>query len=335
MLVISLIQAESGDCFHFKSSAENIDFLVDCGFKKTYVNKIRGVIKSTNFIILTHVDADHIAGAIPLVKDYPEKFDFKTMYFNTPGKFKISSVGGEISIRQAISLDSILKEKEVDCRGLMQGDILQLSEGSFIEVISPGNTELTKYLEKYENEVDERQQGGGISTVRSEVEPLEVLAAKGDSYKSIYSDIINASSIAFIMNYREHKMLILGDSHPLVIEKYLERLGYSEENKLDLEMVKLSHHGSINSISNKIISMIRCSKYIISTNGGLGRARHPSRETLAKLIVNVDRGVDEKIRFFFNYPINIVERKQRGLLSSNEKREYNVEVEYVSEVLVE
>lgn len=335
MLKISLIQAGSGDCFHFKSKTEDFDFLVDCGFKKTYVKSIRGVIKSTDFIILTHVDADHIAGAIPLIEDYPQKIDFKTLYFNTPGKFKVTSVGGDISIGQAIFLDSILKEKEVDCRALVQGDILQLSENSFIKVISPRNLEITKYLEMHNEEVDKRQLGGEISTTRDIVETLEALAEKGDSYKSINSDIINASSIAFIMNYRGYKMLILGDSHPLVVEEYLESLGYSKENKLDLEIVKLSHHGSIKSISNKIISMIRCSKYIVSTNGGLGRARHPNRETLAKLIVNVDRGESEKIRFFFNYPINIVERKQRGLLSAKEKRDYNVEVENVSEVLVE
>ena len=58
--------------------------------------------------------------------------------------------------------------------------------------------------------------------------------------------------------------LMLGDAFPNEIEAYLRGKGYSEENKLAVDFVKVSHHGSRNNISNTLLDIIDCVNYLIS-----------------------------------------------------------------------
>ncbi|MFW2154184.1 hypothetical protein ACG94Q_23560, partial [Acinetobacter gyllenbergii] len=63
---------------------------------------------------------------------------------------------------------------------------------------------------------------------------------KFDSDPSIY----NGSSIAFILEVEDKAMLFLGDAHDQVVADNLRVLGYSDCNKIKLDLVKISHHGS-------------------------------------------------------------------------------------------
>ena len=57
----------------------------------------------------------------------------------------------------------------------------------------------------------------------------------------------------------------------------LKKSGYS----LDFDLVKVSHHGSNNNISSRILNLITSKRYLISTNG---KHTHPDLSTIAKIV---------------------------------------------------
>ncbi|TPW24468.1 MBL fold metallo-hydrolase [Marinobacter nauticus] len=328
MIHIHILPALYGDSFFIQSKDESFSFLVDCGYKKTYFNEIRKLTKSVNFIILTHIDEDHILGAIPLVEDIPEKFAVGKVYLNTPDLIKADKKSENISVSQAVSLQEILADKGIDQLSLVQGDEVVVSNDCKIFVISPSNKELN-HLELHFRKYKEKKPDYTPVSVPSEnLDSIDNLSKRKDSFKSKKSDFVNASSIAFILYYRENELLFLGDSHPTVVEDYLRSMGYNESQKALFNYVKLSHHGSISSISLGLISIIQCSKFIVSTIGGRSNNKHPSRETLCKLAVHVDRGLDEFITFIFNYPVEQYEARNGKYFSAEELAEYKIKMIY-------
>ena len=75
-LTITMFPASYGDSFLISVPNEKLNMLIDAGFKSTYKNYIKPALddlRSTNqklnFLIITHVDADHISGAVALLED--------------------------------------------------------------------------------------------------------------------------------------------------------------------------------------------------------------------------------------------------------------------------
>lgn len=329
---ITMLKAKYGDCILFNDENEDIKFMVDCGFKMTYKHEILNVTKNLDFLILTHVDRDHINGIFPMLEDVEKNFSLSKVYLNTPSSYRKEEKFGDISIKDSISLEGILQEKNVDYYSLVKGDELSLSKNIKLEIISPSNANLEYFNDKYKEEY--RLTNTPVSVNLPDY-TLEELSVRKNSYKSLKSDFVNASSISFIMHYGNKKLLFLGDSHPCDIFDYLIENGYSINNRCIFDYIKLSHHGSSSSISNELISIVSCSDFLISTNGGKAPAKHPSREVLAKIILNMKRHPDKSsASFFFNYPTSEIERKNGCLLSEYECNEYNVNLFNTNEITI-
>lgn len=324
MLKITSIQANSGDSFFIEDTDAHKTLLVDCGFKLTYQHKIKKLTSSTDYLILTHSDQDHIHGAIPLVQDSPDSFKVGKVYVNVPSSYEVGSQNGNISIRQAITLENLLTQKNISPKSLVAHDTITISKNLSLDIISPSQQDLDYFINNYKNE-ERISQPSNISNTKNHAS-LEELADQKDSYKSKKDDFTNAASIAFILKYKTYNFLFLGDAHPVTITDYLEAKGYSETKKHCFSYIKLSHHGSNTGISDKLISLVSCPNYIISTNGGKSRSYHPNRETLAKLALKVDRNKSKDINFYFNYPIKEIEVRTRELISSEEGLKYDIKL---------
>ena len=132
----------------------------------------------------------------------------------------------------------------------------------------------------------------------------------------------NGTSIAFILEYKGKKLLFLGDAHEDIIYKNLNELS-NNGYLLDFDLVKLSHHGSIENISNRLLSLISSKKFLISTNGkGYG---HPSMITLAKIIMSKREALKELI---FNYPLGVIDELKPYM------NDYNYEVKCLEEIVI-
>ncbi|EOU1943571.1 MBL fold metallo-hydrolase, partial [Clostridium perfringens] len=86
---VKCFPASYGDSFlvNIKNEKESHNILIDLGFKETYNLYIRKELQKINcldLIALTHIDDDHISGAIEFFKDNEilEKLSIKNIWFN-------------------------------------------------------------------------------------------------------------------------------------------------------------------------------------------------------------------------------------------------------------
>lgn len=144
----------------------------------------------------------------------------------------------------------------------------------------------------------------------------DLLKIKEETYIPDSSDT-NGSSIAFILETEGKRVLFLGDAHAETIVESLTTL-YGEENApFRFDAVKLSHHGSFSNNSPKLLGMISCDKWLISTNGEI--YNHPDLPTLAHVITNEN---NSGAKLYFNYELAVgVE-----LMKEDYHNRYNFEI---------
>ncbi len=93
----------------------------------------------------------------------------------------------------------------------------------------------------------------------------------------------NGSSIAFLAEFEDKSALFLADAHPDLIHDSIARLCASRNvDRLRVDAVKVSHHGSRNNISEAMLRLIDSPRYLISSNGD--RFEHPDEECVARII---------------------------------------------------
>ena len=106
----------------------------------------------------------------------------------------------------------------------------------------------------------------------------------------------NGSSIAFVVEYAGKRVLFAADAHPSVLTNALKRYAHRVgEARPHLDVVKLSHHGSNANVSARMLKLIDCRRWLISTNGD--NFAHPDDATIAKVIT----WSDHPVTFFCNY----------------------------------
>ena len=94
---------------------------------------------------------------------------------------------------------------------------------------------------------------------------------------------INGSSLAFVLEMQELRLLLLGDAHPSVVLAELSRAyGGHQDKPWWFAAIKLSHHGSFSNNSPTLLQATDSDCYLISTDGG--RHHHPDLATLAWIV---------------------------------------------------
>jgi beta-lactamase superfamily II metal-dependent hydrolase len=110
---------------------------------------------------------------------------------------------------------------------------------------------------------------------------------------------VNGSSISFILEYQNLKILFLADSHPSVIIQNLKNHFKAEEFPVKFDLIKISHHGSSSNTSPELLQYIDSERYVFSTNG-LSH-NHPDAETIARII---SRKTEFTRSLYFNYSLD-------------------------------
>ncbi|UDK97562.1 MBL fold metallo-hydrolase [Lysinibacillus sphaericus] len=114
------------------------------------------------------------------------------------------------------------------------------------------------------------------------------------------TDEINASSITFILEFYDKKVLFLGDVKPSVVESQLKALYKEEDFPIYFNAIKVSHHGSDRNTSKSLLQIIDAPHYFISTNGNIHG--HPDIEVIAKIISRETNGFIRNIYFTNDLP---------------------------------
>lgn len=335
--------AEHGDAFVIKTTSAGNPYIivVDGGPSATderiasYYQRIGHI----DLMVLTHYDEDHIAG----IKAYAQLLSKSQMpvdrfWGNCAREIHmiddpiISDAGNRNAGTLAYYLDLQHKANpSFEWReDIYYPHTLELPDVK-ITVLSPNSDILKQIKEEYEAYIavhpivideapEQTVQIASVRVMKDAKETIETLA-KDDKPRSV--NPANKASIAFLLEAEGKSVLMLGDADADIVADSIEALNRPLPLKVDY--VKVSHHGSRNNISKRLLSMIDCNNYIFSTNGGTGRSYHPDRKTLA-LILRKENRNESPINFYFNYPLDKIQERTLTLLSMSEKKEENCEI---------
>lgn len=342
---VRTLQANHGDCILVTHEGPDgvFNLLIDGGNGPTFkhgprgrypgalrraLDELQGKGQQIDLAILTHIDDDHIDGLLrafetpgylgEMVKSiWFNSSRLITNHFNAPeisaNNIFLRGDSPQTSVQQGKDLEALLQE--IGCERqpvVMVGQTLVKGPFTFT-ILSPDTDKLQKLLHKWPVEADSGQTSGHSNDYSLS---LDEIWAK-DSFKADPSDY-NGSSIAFILEADGKAMLFLGDSHDEIIVRNLRLLGFNKANRLELEFVKISHHGSQYNTSPEFLSLVNSSRYIISTNG----SKHglPNKRTIARILASSTG------KICFNY-----ERVIAPLLLEHEVDAYSSRLEALGE----
>ncbi len=105
----------------------------------------------------------------------------------------------------------------------------------------------------------------------------------------------NKSSLCFLIEHGDKRALCLGDCYASTVISWLDTCNIQ---RLKVDAVKISHHGSKNNTSMELLDRLDCPIYMISTNGN--SHGHPNLETLARI---VEANKSKTTRIIINYQL--------------------------------
>src|SRR5690606_36117514 len=110
------------------------------------------------------------------------------------------------------------------------------------------------------------------------------------------------------------------DSHPKGIVKQLKALGCSKDKPLEVEAMKVSHHGSKANTNRELLEIVKTENYIISTDSS--GHNHPNKRTLARIL-----SVNPNAIFHFNY-----EHVRNDLFSAQDRQNFKIQARITKEL---
>jgi len=320
---LQLLQANNGDAIHLRTLDEEGFFrniLIDGGTANAYILKnkkgdgdlkrliteIRNRKESIDLLVLTHVDDDHIGGILKWFEQDKQANDLvKKVWFNSgrliaehfheKGKEKEDNLlipmdnSFNTSIKQGMSFEDFIDVHKIwDRRLIKNGDVIEMF-GLQFTILSPSYNKLEKLLNQWEKEVP-IMETAMISDYTTNLTEL----IKSDFFKEDAS-IPNGSSIAFIVEDGDKKMMFLGDAHPQPVIDSLIDMGYSAQNPVKVDYVKLSHHGSRGNTNYDLLNLVQSENFLISSDNSVHGL--PDKQCLARII-----NCKEHVNLYFNYP---------------------------------
>lgn len=325
MFSIKMLPARFGDSFWltYKKSGDETErrVLIDGGTAGTR-NDIHTLIRALpendrriDLVVVTHIDNDHIAGVLTMLQRKEVAVEIGDIWFNGRKHLPSDLLGS----KQGEQLSEAIEDGELLWNQAFGGEAAVLpDDGSLPAVNLPGGMKLTlisptkdalkdladvwddelrragllltgpKLMDQDEKEAEGDDDGGDfLSTEVPDVEALADTKFEGDRSEA------NGSSIAFLAEFEGRRVLFGADAHVPQMLKAFERLSPSE--RLELDLFKVSHHGSQGTTSLELIEKLNCSRYAITTSGS--NFGHPDQEAVARIL----KAGGNNLELIFNY----------------------------------
>ncbi len=338
---LECFKAGKGDSF-LLSWGENLEnsMLIDGGIEGTYRFIKQKITEGVRFksIIVTHVDYDHIGGIYKLLQDEDVVLDDNLIfYLNTPSLLNAPEVSNLVGISHGVKFEQLLAKRNFIATSLIKEnntDAILSSFGLEIQLLSPKKEVVIKLLEKWTaDEIYKKYQlensslNGMVKAETADLRLMKEILENPPKPHHWEEDLLNSSSIAFIARFQGSSILFLSDSNPTLISDELQSLGFTKENKLVVDLVKVSHHGSKHNTTQNLLERISCNRYFISTDSS-APYNHPNRETL--ILINEYGRQSSKIPIiiYTNYPLDL-----SNLVTVEEQKAQLFIFEYVTELL--
>jgi hypothetical protein len=312
-LEIHMLPAQFGDCLWIEYGTDprrTSRVLVDCGPPGTtsrLLSKIESLPQSERAVelfILSHIDDDHIGGAVPFLQAEMGGLRIDEVWFNG-----YKHLGGFLSAEQGEQFSTLIEARGLAWNTRTGGDAIvirntlpafELPGGMRVTLLSPTGDKLEALKARWEDELARKgmEPGAPVGDLlagdphaqSTDVEALAALPFKSDAAPA------NGSSIAVLAEFEGKSVLLAADAHPPVLEASIRQLLECRGlERLPVSAFKVSHHGSHSNTSPELLSLLECSRYLLSTNGQ--KFDHPHRVTISRII----KGGGPRPTLLFNY----------------------------------
>ncbi len=331
IFTIDVLPAQRGDALwiEYGDAASPHRVIIDGGITKTGREHLKSRLANLptgsriELLVVTHIDLDHIQGAIEVLKTLPAHVKIDEIWFN--GRDQLPPLpppppGEEFGVLQGLDLMKLLDadfpqawnrctlRKAICIAEDGSPTSISLPGGMEIKVVSPDKGKLLKLHEEWKevveafgSEVEEQEAVddhalAGFETMGGGVD-IDLLA---DVKFSEDKGAPNGSSIGLLLSFAGKSALMLGDAHPSLVVQSLKQL--SPAQPLNVDCVKVSHHGSRKNTNRELAAWLRSPTWIFSSNGA--QTKHPNPEAVAR-ILKYSKG---KKSLFFNYRTTFNER---------------------------
>jgi hypothetical protein len=322
---IELLPARHGDCLwiEYGEPGDLRRILIDGGpvgtfeFLERRLQQVPPGERVFELMVLTHVDADHVEGLIRLFADKPLPFKVKSVWFNgwrqmNPKHGFLGPVQGEFL--SALLADRASKAWDMDAPPWSvpdQGTLpaTTLDGGMRLTLLSPDAAKLKTMAKEWNKAVKaEGLEPGDLDAAwealagKKKFLPKKGLLGTDPDLDALLKKQFtpdqakaNGSSIALLAEHAGKSALLLADAHPGVVVASLKRLCAQREKAcLDVDAVKVSHHGSKKNTNDALLGLVRAPTWLISSNGD--QFHHPDATCIARILK-----VAKPMRLCFNY----------------------------------
>lgn len=253
--------------------------------------------------VVSHWDNDHICGIIKVLQDNDirSRLPIKQVWFNA--NYRVPRNPGATSGWTGLKEGALLRDILQDELGITAPIIT--TENPIIELLGLKFTILSPSLDVYQEAIAKMQTHFPLAAKRwDHGQTLEVLARQTTP---LDRSLANRSSIAFLLEAKGYRMLMLADASPVDLVEQLQKLGYSPTHRLQVDWLKVSHHGSKRNISRALLAIIETSQFVFTADA-LERHKLPDKEAIAHILCHSQRDFTKHIKLFFNHRSSKLER---------------------------
>lgn len=299
MIELAMLPGRDGDCLllSYGTGDGRRRVLLDGGRGATYA-EVAPVLAALDppwldLLVVTHVDQDHVLGVLALFAD-PARVPVREVWFN--GFDHLKGVALEtFGARDGELLTTALLDQNVPWNRAFGGEpvefdrpVVSLGDATY-RIVAPDRDLLERLAPVWERECREHGLMPGVAARPIPPEGFETFGAgnvdtlAATPFRSDTSKA-NATSISFLFECNGVRILFTGDGDDARIVESLTPLAKAEGGRLRLDALKIAHHGSAGNISRRLLDLIDCPRYLISTNGD--RHAHPDPIAMARILVH-------------------------------------------------
>lgn len=321
---LTAFPAEDGDCFLLSYGEDETrgalrHILIDGGRRSAYpllkarLEEIAEAGEPLELLVLTHIDADHIEGLLAMGDDPKLPLPPQQVWFNGYEQMSKVQPFGE---RQGDAYSKRLKALGWPLNTAFGGGPVSIEAkpdpfdfaGLEITLLSPDSVKLQLMRDRWANwrTLEEAKKAAkalqveaaaGLQRMGREAMPPVLNVATLAEPTKIDPEPPNGSSIAFVAEWKDKRILLAGDAHPDLLANSLAPLAEREGGRYRIDLFKVSHHGSRGNTTREVVESLDCRRFLVASNGS--RHGHPDPQAIARLLAFSPPG--EKT-IYFNYP---------------------------------
>lgn len=263
-LVVHFIDVGQGDCIYIEFP-DNSTMLIDGADNgsedwakvKTYLDSLQ--VTFIDIVMLSHTDADHVGSLDKVVENYEVGMFYVPKLTGSHGLEDAATIMGTISTKVYTDFYNFMIEEQFTKDGTLVDSVINYNIGA----VTIKNTDALRMIaycpeESYYTDFNYKDGNKNIKGGKAQ-------------------DVNNQSPIA-ILEYAGRKICFTGDADELAEDRFIEMTG----NKVDVDILKVGHHGGKDSSNQQFLDHITPEYSVISVGEGNSYG-HPTEETLGRL----------------------------------------------------